>query len=276
MIKDFILEIAFTLIGIGAASGILYHEDSIYVISDDSNYLYRYRISTHTINETLLINDGNTAVQLSKSKKRDFEAITVDGDRFHIYGSGSSDNGKRNMHIAVTNNEHPRVEQEDFTFLYRRLQARFSIPVDDFNIEGAIHHHGTVFLFNRGNGPLGANGIFRLSQQDTAFIPIDLPRLGGVGTGFTDAILLENTIYFLAAAEDNRSVYQDGAIRGTLLGTLSYPDLELQSCIQLSDSHKFEGIALLDDQAGTRSFLLCEDPDNGTLRSTVYKLTITY
>ena len=39
------------------------------------------------------------------------------------------------------------------------------------------------------------------------FIPFELPKIKNVETTFTDAILIEDKIYFLAAAEDTASTY---------------------------------------------------------------------
>jgi hypothetical protein len=39
-----------------------------------------------------------------------------------------------------------------------------------------------------------------------------------VRSSFTDAILVDNSIYFLATAEDTESTYDDGEVLGSLIG----------------------------------------------------------
>ncbi|WP_257657848.1 DUF6929 family protein [Parapedobacter lycopersici] len=273
--SDFALKVVATIIGVGAASGLFFRDDSVYVISDDSNYLYRYSLSANTLSKVLLVADSLDE-QLPKKQKRDFEAVAADGDRFYIYGSGSSDNGKRNLRIALDMEGRQPDTVEDVTHSYARLRELVGLTEDDFNLEGAIHRDGKVYLFNRGNGPNQMNGIFKLdaASRDTTFLPVELPELGGVRTAFTDAVAVGNTVYFLAAAEDTESVYHDGAVNGTLLGTLSLPDLTLEDYTLISDAHKFEGITFVAADTKYLTFFLCEDPDNGEQTTALYHLRV--
>ncbi len=274
--NDFVLQVIATIIGVGAASGLFYRNDSVYLISDDSNYLYRYSLSADTLDRRPLL-DGDAAYErLPKKQKRDFEALAFDGDRFHIYGSGSSNSGKRNLQITIGIDERLPDTARDLTSLYARLQALAGIGEDDFNIEGVAYHEGTLYLFNRGNGPRSMNGVFRLdtAARDTAFFPIELPELGNTPAAFTDAVVVGDQIYFLAAAENADSVYDDGAIQGSLFGSLTLPRLDLQAYTVLSSTHKFEGLTFVGQDAERLTFFLCEDPDNGSAETTLFKLTI--
>lgn len=67
---------------------------------------------------------------------------------------------------------------------------------------------------------------------------------------------------------------QKTLLMASILGRLSFPKMELLDWIQISGTHKFEGIALFAESAETISFLLCEDPDDGSAESTIYKLTL--
>lgn len=275
--NDFILEVVATVVGVGAASGLFYRDDSVYLISDNSNYLYHYSLSANMLSKTLLVDSDTTREQLPKKQKRDFEAISTAGNCFYIYGSGSGNIRKRNMQVAINVADSGWRVQKDLTTLYTRLRSLFNIADDDFNIEGAVHHDGQTYLFNRGNGPGHVNGIFRLgaAAQDTAFIPVDLPKLEGIQAAFTDAVVLDDKLYFLAAAEDAESTYYDGSIYGTLLGTLSLPDLSLQRCVVISPSHKFEGLTFVKRDAKRLTFFLCEDADTGDLETNIYQLSLS-
>ncbi|WP_353184058.1 hypothetical protein [Parapedobacter lycopersici] len=273
---DFVLKVVATVVGVGAASGLFFRDDSVYLISDNSNYLYRYSLSADALDKVLLIADS-LHEQLPKKLKRDFEAIAADGDRFYIYGSGSSDNGKRNLRITLDMESRQTDAVEAMTDSYARLRELAGLRKDDFNLEGAIHRDGNVYLFNRGNGPNQMNSIFKLdaANRDTTFLPVELPELGGVRTALTDAVMVGgDTVYFLAAAEDTESAYHDGAVNGTLLGTLSLPDFTLGDYILISDSHKFEGITFVEADTKHLTFFLCEDPDNGEQATALYRLTL--
>lgn len=271
--KEFSLEILYSIIGVGAASGLFYKDNTIYLISDDSNYLYKYEIPTGTLGKILLNGDRNINEQLPKKNKRDLEAIAFDASNLYIYGSGSTSSGRRDSRITIAiDNDQSHVES--LTPLFRRLQEKFDVAIDNFNIEGAIHHAGDVYLFNRGNGPEGQNGIFKLATGDSTFIPITLPSSSDMKFGFTDAILVGDAIYFVATAEDSDSVYEDGTIQGSMLGKLSFPSLELESYITISETHKFEGITLYTEDAQKITFLLCEDRDNDVMESAIYQLTL--
>lgn len=270
--KDFSLEIIFSIIGIGAASGLFYRDNAIYLISDDSNYLYKYAMPTGTLGKILLNGDDDIHEQLPKKHKRDLEALAFDYPNFYIYGSGSTNSGRRDSRITVGLDNH-LSQTESLTILFRRLQEKFDIAVDNFNIEGAIHHAGEVYLFNRGNGPKAKNGVFKLAADDSTFIPIALPSSSDMKFGFTDAILVgDDAIYFVATAEDSNSVYEDGTIQGSMLGKLSFPTLQLESYTIISETHKFEGITLYTEDAQKITFFLCEDRDNDVMESAIYQL----
>lgn len=272
--KDFSLEIIFSIIGVGAASGLFYNDNALYLISDDSNYLYKYAMLTGALDKILLNVDDDMLEQLPKKHKRDLEALAFEAPNFYIYGSGSTNSGRRDSRITVDLDSR-QSQLENLTPLFRGLQEKFDVDIDNFNIEGAIHHAGEVYLFNRGNGPKGQNGIFKLTAEDSTFIPITLRSSSSMKFGFTDAVLVGDVIYFVATAEDSNSVYEDGNIQGSMLGKLSFPSLELESYITISETHKFEGITLYIEDAQEITFLLCEDRDNDVIESAIYQLTIS-
>jgi hypothetical protein len=161
--------------------------------------------------------------------------------------------------------------------LYQNIKSKLNISDEELNIEGALFFQETLYLFQRGNGTSSKNGIIRVNvnnNQQIDFTPVQLPKIKHVETTFTDAVLLENKIYFLAAAEDTLSTYEDGEVLGSIIGCIDVKTLKIDFSHQISQSQKFEGLSLFEKTSSNLVFLLCEDNDTEKLESTIYKLTI--
>ncbi|SMG47398.1 DUF6929 family protein [Sphingobacterium psychroaquaticum] len=271
--KDLILEILLTIKGIGAASGLLYTNNTVHIISDNSNYLYSYTLTDHALQKRPLL-EAPVMENIAKKDKADFEAISQKENRFYIFGSGST---LKRTSLATTDLSSEKAIVLNVTPLYQQLQKDFQVEQADFNIEGALPYAGSWWLFNRGNGPQQQNGVFIVNTdftEGTAFYPITLPKINNVATGFTDAILHEGLIYFMAAAEDVASNYLDGEVKGTLVGCLDPQDKSVVWTKTISNHHKFEGLTYYESTPNHISFLLCEDSDDDTGETKVYKLSI--
>ena len=103
---------------------------------------------------------------------------------------------------------------------------------------------------------------------------IKLPKIKNVEVSFTDAILVDNYIYFLATAEDTISTYEDGEVLGSLIGKMKSDTFEIIDTQTISNTQKFEGITLYENNDKEIQFLLCEDNDTEILESKIYKLTL--
>lgn len=271
------LSIFATIKGIGSASGLVLKQNLLYVISDNSAYLYEYNIANKTLDKKEILKGFKTLANIPKAEKPDFEVLCSYGDQLYIIGSGST--AKRNLMLAVDLLSH-QIIKHDLTELFSKIKVQFGIDDDNLNIEGAIFTGTGWFLFNRGNGNATKNGIFKIHGKDLksaikiAFTPIMLLKTNKVLVTFTDAILHQEQIYFIAAAEDTTSTYQDGEIVGSYMGSINIKDLSLNFIKQISTHQKFEGITLLKQNAENIEFLLCEDRDNDVLETTIYRLVL--
>lgn len=271
----FLLELFVMITGIGAASGLHYQGDSLFIVSDNSNYLYQYRIPAEQLSKHLLIDMDGQNEQVKKKQKLDLEAITYYNGEYYLLPSGSKPNRTKSFYLSSTDLDD--IGLEDLDSSYRLLRKHLDISQEDFNIEGAIFDQDTILLFNRGNGPLEKNGIikFPFGQNDQAtFTPVPLPKINEKTTGFTDAILVDGKIYFLAAAEEGKSNYHDGVIGGSQVGVLDRSSFMLERAETISLKNKFEGITYYGASGRSMTFLLCEDPDDDGNVSTIYKLTL--
>ena len=267
-----ILEAFISISGIAAASGIVYNNDELHIVSDNSNYLYSYNLVQQRLSKTALL-EAEPMENISKANKMDLESITFDGKRYYLYGSGSTE--KRNNRFIWDGN---KVVKEDYSEIYARLMRKFKISKSDFNIEGVLHIDDRILFFNRGNGPKGINAILEYNskaKEKSRCIPIELPKLNGISTGFSDATLVGEDIYFIATAEDAKSTYLDGEIAGSLLGKISADLSSKHEVFQIPENHKFEGIAFKEKTDNGLIFLLCEDADTEDAELTVYSLKVT-
>ncbi|KFF15957.1 DUF6929 family protein [Flavobacterium hydatis] len=274
--EKFTLEILFQIIGIGSASGLIYQDNSLFIIGDNSGYLYEYNIDNSDLKKHEII--ANPTENIAKNLKPDFESITHHNDTVYIFGSGSTD--QRNKMIEFDLKNKTKIATNNLTDFYAVMQNFSGIKPEDFNLEGAIFDGENWYLFNRGNGKTNKNAIFTIHGknlgEEFSLISVDykLPKIKGVRSSFTDAILVDNKIYFLATAEDTKSTYADGEILGSFIGQIDLKTMKIDYTKKISTTNKFEGLTLYKKSNNTIEFLLCEDNDTELLETKIYKLTL--
>jgi hypothetical protein len=273
--EKFTLEILFHIIGIGSASGLIYKDNTLFIIGDNSSYLYEYAIPSQTLEQHQILENATT--NIIKSDKPDFEAITHFKDTLYVFGSGSTQ--KRNKMIEI-NTVEKEIRTNDLTDLYSVMQSFGQIKPEDFNIEGAIYTGSEWYLFNRGNGKSGKNMVFTIQGKNliNEFNMLSnnykLPKIKGIRSSFTDAVLVDDKIYFLSTVEDTKSTYEDGTILGSFIGCIDLKTMKIDFTQKITDTQKFEGLTVYQNSADKIEFLLCEDKDTEVLESTIYKLTL--
>lgn len=278
--QKFHLELLFQIIGIGSASGLVFTNGSLFLISDNSHILYEYNMEEKQLSKTPLVADDYTGPleKIPKQDKPDYEAIAAkEDDDLYLFGSGSTENRNSIGHInSKTKEVFPHIDATD---LYLVMQSFGEISAENFNIEAAVNDGTTWYVFQRGNGPSAQNGIFTLDGDiaDTYFQiiynEIELPKINGAQSGFTDAVKVNDKLYFIAAAEKSGSTYKDGEVTGTLIGRIDIETMTVEFTQEIANN-KFEGITVYKTSGNTIEFLLCEDTDSDATESDIYKLTI--
>jgi len=274
--EKFTLELLFHIIGIGSASGLIFKDNNLFIIGDNSGFLYEYNIESKNLQRHEIIE--NTTDNIAKIDKPDFEAITQHDDTLYVFGSGSTE--KRNKMIEI-NTVAKEIRTNDLTDLYSVMQSFGEIKPEDFNIEGAVYTGEEWYLLNRGNGKSAKNILFTIQGKNlTNEFKIlsnnyKLPKIKGVRSSFTDAVILDDKIYFLATAEDTDSTYNDGEILGSFIGCIDKKTMKITFTEKISDTHKFEGLTVYKNSAEAIEFLLCEDNDTAELKSNIYKLKLS-
>ncbi len=271
--EKFLLSAFLNISGLGAASGIVYNNNSLYIISDNSGFLYQYQLQDNQLLKHPLIE--NPSENIVKNQKPDLEAITLVGKELHIFGSGSTSNRNKQFTFNLENNV---IQENDLSTLYQKIKTKADIHDNELNIEGSFYNNNFLYLLQRGNGEKSKNGIIivKLNNnfEDIEFQTIQLPKIKHVKTTFTDAILIENKIYFLACAEDTISTYNDGEILGSIIGSINLETFQTEFTHQISNKHKFEGLTLFQKSKTEIVFLLCEDNDTEVLETIIYKVIL--
>ena len=271
------LSIFATIKGIGSASGLFLKQNFLYVIGDNSAYLYEYDIDSKVLNKIQILKDLPVSENIPKAAKPDFEVLCNYQNTLYILGSGSTAN--RNLMLKF-DLQTKQVSQHSLSSLYAKIKQHCKIDDENLNIEGAVFNGDNWYLFNRGNGKAQKNGIIKVGGSDLTiaddihFVPIILLKDNKKLVSFTDALLHKNEIYFIAAAEDTKSTYEDGEILGSYIGCINAENLALKFTKKISSTHKFEGITFFKQHKNQIEFLLCEDRDTDVLETVVYRVMI--
>jgi hypothetical protein len=272
--KKITLELFTSIIGIGAASGLFFQDHFLYLIGDNSSFLYEYNLTDTSLNKYPLLQ--NPSQKIPKKDKPDFESLTHFQDTLYIFGSGST--AQRNAMVEFDLKTRKKTMTNNLVDLYAVMQSFGYIKSEDFNLEGVIYDGENWYLFNRGNGSENKNVIFTLHakklNEEFSLLSNDykLPKIKGVRTSFTDAVLIDGKIYFLATAKNTASTYEDGEILGTVIGRIDIETMKIDFTKKISPTNKFKGLTLFSKNKNQIQFLLCEDKD--TLESTIYKLSV--
>lgn len=275
--KKYLLSSWLKIAGIVAASGIGYENNQLQLVSDNSNALYHYFI----VNDSLAkysFDENPVSDLMAKKQKYDLESFTKIDNTWYAFGSGSTEN----RNIGFMFNKFSKYSTKiDLTDLYSEMKSFSDLQDDDFNIEAVTTYNEDWLFINRGNGPKNANYIFVVQGKNLTdeyniyYFEFDLPKINNVQSGFSDGTVINNTLYFIATAEDEQSTFNDGAIKGSLFGAIDLKKMKVLFTEKISDTNKFEGITVLEQNKKNIVFALCEDNDDASnTHSVIYKLQV--
>ncbi|MGV0980467.1 DUF6929 family protein [Empedobacter falsenii] len=270
---NFILKVLIVINGLGAASGLVVDKHHVYTISDDKAHLYVYNKKKKEVDKVDL-NPEVKSKHITKKDKPDFEAITKFDNHLYILGSGSKEN---RFDLISYNFKTKEVQNDNYSFLLDEFLKVSNLSKKDFNIEGIITDGHCTYFFNRGNGPAGVNGIYRvggkindLRGKTIDFFPITLPKINNETTTFSDAILVDGKVLFTATVESKSTTQFNGEIKGSIIGELDLATMEVTRWQKISDDKKIEGLALYKESGKNYTLYLCEDNDDDSKKASIY------
>jgi hypothetical protein len=268
---------------VSAASGVVQRGDFVYVVGDDELVLAVFEVSSDAPGRTERVLSGELPADSAarKEAKPDLEALTVlPPFEDHPYGallglgSGSTPTRDRGFTWALGSDGSLQGQAREISLapLYSALRER----VEDLNIEGAAVMGDQLWLLQRGNGPRGENVVAELvlsEVMDTllhdravvaaelqALRSYDLGTLEGAKLTFSDASPLGGEVLvFTASAESSPDTYEDGAILGSVVGTIDL-DGDVRRLRTIDRRYKVEGVhATLDTGVMTLTFVCDQD-----------------
>lgn len=226
---------------IPSASGMEIVKGMVYVVGDDSPYLYGLDHDLQMKHKVLLYEpeeiegDG----RIPKKKKADLECMayfTINGYvHILVFGSGSKSPARDVAYLIKLPTPYSKkhiVWERDLTDWYDLLRSHPDVAGEGkMNLEGATCTDDAFILFNRGNKK-GVNSalVFHLEefiefiQGHTEMLPFpsvapyDLPEVNGVASGFSGATVYGDKLFFTGAVEDVDDPYLDGPVSESLCG----------------------------------------------------------
>jgi len=261
-----------------AASGLVKHQNTFYVIADDELTLATFDFGNKSPAQFIPLLKGilpEDPVQRKKLKP-DWEALVEINHMILAVPSGSTEHRTIGAYVEKNSISH----KVDFSKIYLELGK----SIKELNIEGACVFKNRLKLFQRGNGALGKNAIIDLdlagicediqnniplkAQRIQSIQDYDLGSMNGFKLDFTDACTLDETIWFLAVAENSASTYEDGQYHGAILGCLDSNGTEIAR-YEIDCATKPEGL-WVERESNRLCFYVVTDADSRNVFASLY------
>lgn len=228
------------LTGVPSASGIEILGEHIYLIGDNTPWLFK-------LNNDYTIVDKHTIYSLSdlendtikKSVKPDFEAMTFieQGDirPLYIFGSGSK-SPYRDVLVKINTDSDGSYTHVSLQLFYSKLKLACGFTDAELNIEAAIYAKESIYVFNRGKNTIIQFSLTefeafideKITEMNFNIFAIELPKINEVVAGFSGATYWpeQQKIIFTASVENTSNWIDDGDMLGSFVGILDLNDLQ--------------------------------------------------
>jgi len=267
-----------TLKDIPSASGLEIFEDELYIIGDNSPYLFK--LSKDLQHRTLIpLSDTSSAI-IAKSVKPDYEALSSytlnQKTYFLVFGSGSK-TPYRDSLLIIDAQEPKNIKKYSLRNFYQDLIKQSGGDKADFNLEAAATNDKHLFLFNRGN-----NLIFKSDFQEflstlsnfksikSETLKFEMPEIDGTKAGFSGASITPDKKYivFTASVENTKNWIDDGEVLGSFIGLIRVKDQKLLYTLPVIQNGKHlklkvESIAVESQNDSSLNLLVVTDSDGG-------------
>ena len=284
---------------VSSASGIVYHDNRLYIVGDDVPWMYILDKEFTILNKVRLSGiDSMVNGRIPKSVKPDFESLELlsfgGSTSLNIFSSGSMTNSRDTSYTFYLNDR--RIKHRTLRPIYEHIKAEALMSSqDEINIEGVAFSETAGYFLHRGN--ISGNIIAAFHKErlinyldndlnafpEAKIYQFDLPDDNQLQSGFSGACMIPNNygILFTASLESTDDVISDGGILGSYVGIIPINTISeghyvsaLLSIDKETLPKKLEGITIksLEDRK-IIAYAVC-DNDDGT--SDIFELEIIY
>ena len=268
---------------LAAASGVVRRAEYVYVVGDDLLFLGAFDACSQEPGSLHRVLPGELAAtsEERKAAKPDLEALTVlppfeSHSHGALLGLGSGSTPERDRGFAWGLAADGSLDGEPLGLDLAPLYTLLREHMEALNVEGAAVMGDELWLLQRGNSEQGANLVVSLELSEVldsllrdrtlaapelrGMLAFDLGELEGARLTFSDASPLGGELLvFTASAEDSPDTYGDGAILGSVVGTIDRGG-EVRRLRTIDRKHKVEGVhAALDTGVVTMTFVCDQD-----------------
>ncbi|MBC7449954.1 MAG: hypothetical protein H7259_00540 [Cytophagales bacterium] len=228
---------------IPSASAVEVVNGNIYVVGDDSSFLYVLKYDLSVIAKVALYEAKQEDIignRILKKKKADLECITkftINGYPYVLILGSGAESPRRDVAFLVKlptsyNRKHMvwNVNLEKW-YAFLRLNEEATGPSGVLNFEAAACNSEHMFLFNREN-----NAVLRFDLSEfiefvqghmeslpfPTVIQCELPQIKGIRAGLSGADIFDELLFITASAENTSNAIDDGEIMGSAVGILSF------------------------------------------------------
>lgn len=225
---------------IPSASGIEVTRNGIFILGDDSPWIFRMN-ERFEIEEKIQIVDVPSSAEgkIPKKIKPDLEAMTSMESDLLLFGSGSK-SPQRDVMIRMNTSRPYRTEKYSLAEFYNSLCNAANLTRNELNIEAAAIINETLFLFNRGKNRIFKTNTVELLSflEEKGPIPVSevfcvtLPSLNNIEAGFSGATISPDSkeIIFTASIENTPNWIDDGEVLGSFVGIFPLSNLKDNFC----------------------------------------------
>jgi hypothetical protein len=271
---------------VAAASGVVRRAEFVYVVGDDELHLAVFDATSGDPGQLHRALSGELPSDPEERKKHkpDLEAITTlppfeDHPHGALLALGSGSTPERDRGFAWALGPDGGLDGDPVELDLKPLYELLRKDLKELNVEGAAVMGDELWLLQRGNTEQGANLVVALScaevieslsrdrklaaEELRRVLAFDLGELEGCPLTFSDASALAGELLvFTASAEDTEGSYKDGAILGSVVGTIDGSG-EVRRLRTIDRKYKVEGVhAFLDNGVISMTFVCDQDdPD---------------
>ncbi|TXK37509.1 hypothetical protein FVR03_15345 [Pontibacter qinzhouensis] len=237
---------------IPSGSGLEEHNGVLYIIGDDSPFLYSLDREYNLLERYALTDTSNfSSGRVAKAVKADLEGLTkieADGLTYLLMlGSGSSPSRNKAFLVEMPSaDKAPVITQFSLDSLYHNMQQNEEIIGNGLlNIEGVAAGGGKLYLLQRALGS-NRNVLITFDQQEFMdYLRGDtggaapaynltffrLPIMGIQEAGFSGAYFFEDKLFFTASIESTTDAVADGTILGSYIGFIPLQQLSQDAAV---------------------------------------------